>query len=263
MKEIPHTSFSQAKERFPAVVADMEPFEGEEHPPTFLTPDDLDDYLYDIDRRMDDQKLLPTLAPSARPNAGAVLALKPSTSQNIALRNPTSVYNWLRKHAPKTFLQDGEASAAADKDELHPEETPAEGKRKRRSAVGPDSSTKATRGGKGSRGGKRRSTAADRAIQQQKEADGWDASHDEMDISFSTPVPSASARGGKRKRDDDGGYRPKGGSGTRPTKKKRKSTGDGDGEISTPTTTKGAGGRRAGKARASEGAKSKASKGED
>ncbi|ROT41419.1 hypothetical protein SODALDRAFT_270353 [Sodiomyces alkalinus F11] len=260
LKEVPHTSYDQAKDRFPAAVADLEPFPGESHPPTFLTSDDMDDYLYSIDRRIDDTKLLPTLAPSARPNAGSS-HINPYTSQNIALRNPVSVYNWLRKHAPKTFLQDTETPAA---DETHGDETPADTKRKRRPAIGTDSASKSARGGKAARGGKRR-TAADRLSVQQKESDAWDVSmDDDLDISsLSTPVPASARGGGKRKRDEDPGYRPKGGSGTRPAKKKRKSAGDG-GEVPTPTANKGgSSARRSAKSRASDVPKAKAEKADD
>ncbi|KAL2758121.1 hypothetical protein ACRALDRAFT_1074844 [Sodiomyces alcalophilus JCM 7366] len=261
LKEVPHTTYAQAKDRFPALVADLEPFPGESHPPTFLTSDDVDDYLYSIDRRIDDMNLLPTLAPAARPNAGAAHT-NPYTSQNIALRNPVSVYNWLRKHAPKTFLQDTETTAA---DEAHGDETPADAKKKRRSAMGTDGGSKPARGGgKGSRGGKRRTAAERLSVVQPREPDVWDVSmDDELDFGVSTPVP-ASARGGKRKRDDDPGYRPKGGSGTRPAKKKpRKSTGDG-GEVSTPTASKGgSSARRSTKGRASDVPKAKVEKAED
>ncbi|KYK60586.1 hypothetical protein DCS_01723 [Drechmeria coniospora] len=82
--------------------------------------------------------------------------------------------------------------------------------------------TKADRGGKASVKGKK---AAARLAADRERAADWDASMDEDPDMGSTPAVR-----GKRKRDDDGGYRP-GGSTTRPTKKKRKSEG-GDG---TPT----------------------------
>lgn len=252
IKEVPHTNYTQAKEHLPALVADLEPFEGEAHPPSFLTADDIDDYLYEMDKRIDEEHMLPTLAPSARPNTNSNLA---TSSHSIALRNPTSVYNWLRKHAPKTFLQDAEQATTGDKDDAHNEDTPADAKRKRRSGVGAGATKE--RGGRGSRGGKRRA-AADRASVQAAH-DTVDASmDDDHDHSVSTPAPSA--RGGKRKRDDDAGYRPKGGSSARPSKKKRKSIG-GDGEVTTPTATRG-GGRR-GRGRLSEGPRAKAEKADD
>jgi hypothetical protein len=252
VKETPHTNYAQAKELLPALIADLEPFEGEQHPPHFLTADDIDDYLYEMDKHIDEEHMLPTLAPSARPTTAAPAA---PSSHSIALRNPTSVYNWLRKHAPKTFLQDGEQATDKDKDDAHHEETPADAKRKRRS-VGV---TKERGSGRG-RGGKRKS-AVDRASIQMAN-DTFDASmDDDHDYSVSTPVPSARGAAAKRKRDDDAGYRPKGGSSTRPTKKKRKSIG-GDGEITTPTSTRGGGSRR-GRGRLSEGPRSKAERADD
>lgn len=251
LKETPHTSYAQAKERVPALIADLEPFEGEQHPPHFLTADDIDDYLYEMDKRIDEEHMLPTLAPSARPSSTAPAA---PSSHSIALRNPTSVYNWLRKHAPKTFLQDAEQAAAADKDDTHNEETPAEAKRKRRSVGAPKE-----RGSGRGRGGKRKS-AVDRASIQMAN-DTFDASmDDDHDYSVSTPAPSGRGAASKRKRDDDAGYRPKGGSSTRPAKKKRKSIG-GDGEMPTPTSTRG--GSRRGRGRLSEGPRSKAERADD
>lgn len=265
LKEVPHSNHAQALDRLPALVADMEPFQGEQKPPSFLTADELDDCLYEIDRDLDENPSLPTLAPKARPGASANSSYAAATSQNIALRNPTSVYNWLRKHAPKTFLQDAEASTSADKNGAQPDETPAEGKRKRQSNVGGGASAKAERGtGRGSRGGKRRSTAADRASTASTHAkdapataEAGNASMDEdNDTLLNTPAATASRGGSKRKRDDDPGYRPKGGSSSRPSKKKRKSgsAGGGDGEAATPTASKGgAGSSRRGKRRLSEG----------
>lgn len=251
LKEVPHMNYAQAKELLPTTVADLEPFDGEAHPASFLTADDIDDYLYELDKQIDEEHMLPTLAPSARPSTTTGLS---TSSHSIALRNPTSVYNWLRKHAPKTFLQDAEQTTAGDKDDTHHEDTPADTKRKRRSGVGAGATRE--RGGRGSRGGKRKS-AVDRVSVQNAET-GDASMDDEHEHTVSTPAPSA--RGGKRKRDDDAGYRPKGGSNSRPTKKKRKSVG-GDGEATTPTATRG-GGRR-GRGRLSEGPRGKAEKTDD
>ncbi|KIW28622.1 hypothetical protein, variant [Cladophialophora immunda] len=95
------------------------------------------------------------------------------------LRNPVSVYNWLRKHQPQVFLQDNEAST---------EKTP-----------------RAT----GSRSSTRRSANKDALKQEQ---DYYDEDGFALD--------NGSSLRGKRKRDADGGYRPKGGS----SKKRRKET---------------------------------------
>ncbi|KAF6844900.1 hypothetical protein CMUS01_00697 [Colletotrichum musicola] len=250
LTDVPHSTFSQAKEHSPSVVADMEPFAGETHPPTFLTPDDIDDYIYEIDKRIDPDHLLPTLAPSARSNVSLPESNPHALSQSIAMKNPTSVYNWLRKHAPKTFLQDAENAANTGPDEDNTVETPqTDGRRRRGGARGEGS-----RGGRGSRGGKRASLAASRAEKaaeraaekaaiamqraaaMREAADNWEGmEEDDDDQTFTTPATGR----GKRKRasardDDDGGYKPRGSTG-RPAKKKRKSEGT---DVGTPTVSK-------------------------
>ncbi|CAK7275441.1 hypothetical protein SEPCBS57363_006682 [Sporothrix epigloea] len=120
------------------------------YPESFLTADDIDNYLWDIDRNIAGRALLandnpppmvPTLAPFAHtpgthiPRIGngstaweelygrnIVESDLPKminttsfwSATNTIARNPTSVYNWLRDNAPKTvFLQEGEATAQA------------------------------------------------------------------------------------------------------------------------------------------------------
>lgn len=94
------------------------------------------------------------------------------------LRNPMSVYNWLRKNQPNVFLQDGE-----------------------------DQKAKPTAAA--SRKSKRESTA-NKTVKAEAEA-----AEDET-----VTVDQGANKGSKRKRDDDGGYRPKGGH-PRPAKKKK------------------------------------------
>ncbi|KAF9882177.1 hypothetical protein CkaCkLH20_00213 [Colletotrichum karsti] len=250
LKDVPHSTYTQAKEHSPSVVADMEPFSGETHPPPFLTADDIDDYLYDIDRRVNPDNLLPTLAPSARTNVPLPETNPHALSQTIAMKNPTSVYNWLRKHAPKTFLQDAENAVSSAMDEENTVETPqTDGRRRRGGARGEGS-----RGGRGSRGGKRASLAlsraeraaekaaekaaiaAEKAAAMREAAEAWEAM-DEDDDEHAVATPATGR--GKRKRaaprdDDDGGYRPRGSTG-RPAKKKRKSESV---DVGTPTVSK-------------------------
>ena len=255
---MPHSRFSSAADRFPDLVADLEagrdspadPAQGQSHPPSFLSADDLDNYLYELDallaaedRGPDNNTTntttatpapLPTLAPLAhadRPN--------PKDSQrDFAVRNPTSVYNWLRKHAPKTFLQDAEhdkdgASAGAGSkengDDHHGQAGHSHGPGSGRRGKG----ERAPRGGGtgGTSRGKR--TPHGRAAAADEDADD-DANHGDRGGAV-TPSTIGGGGKGKRKRivDDDPGYRPKGGS-SRPTKKKRKSEGGGAGE-GTPT----------------------------
>lgn len=194
LEEIPHSSYSTAKDSKSPYVADLSAPEGEPYPGSFLCADDVDNYIHDIDSFIDPETHIPTLAPRAHP------ASQPLTHPH--LKNPTSVTNWLRKHAPKIFLQDGEAHDGDD--DGH--------------AAGHTGGRK-TRGSRGDRGGSRgrgkRASMASRAAE--RDRTDWDASMDE-DPDFGTPL----GRGGKRKRDDDPGYRP-GGSTGRPVKKKRKS----------------------------------------
>ncbi|CAK7267543.1 hypothetical protein SEPCBS119000_002607 [Sporothrix epigloea] len=117
---------------------------------SFLTADDIDNYLWDMDRNIagrallangDPPPMLPTLAPFAHTSDTHIshigdgsTAWEELFSRNIVesdlpkmvnttpfwsatntiARNPTSVYNWLRDNAPKSiFLQEGEATAQA------------------------------------------------------------------------------------------------------------------------------------------------------
>jgi len=188
---VPHRSFAATVQVFPSVQDDLAPKNRDTDPTAFLTADDIDNYLHEIDQRLG-IKPQPSLASSAHGAAGNTAA------HNYALRNPTSVYNWLRKHAPKTFLQDMEKDDN-DKGEK------VDG-RKRKNAAGE---------------GKRRSTISKK--------DKLRAAEGRWDEDGGNDGQSAK---GKRKRNDDGGYRPKGGN-SRPIKKRksgsvggRKSMGD-------------------------------------
>lgn len=220
LNDIPHSSYSVAKESNLPFVGDLAVPEGESYPTSFLCADDVDNYVHDIDSSIDHDTHIPTLAPRAHPSSHPV--------QHPHLKNPTSVTNWLRKHAPKIFLQDGEAGHGDGEDGGETGTAGHTGGRK-------------TRGSRGERGGgrgrgKRGSLASRQAAAAERERDrdrdrsavDWDASMDDDPDYGSTPI----GRGGKRKRDDDPGYRP-GGSAGRPIKKKRKSELDG-----TPTVRK-------------------------
>ncbi len=237
MREVPHLTFASAAEKFPELLADLEagrdapadPSQGQPHPPSFLTADDIDNYIWEIDTRLAGEEynntgvmppMLPTLAPLAHTNETGARDQGPSASnRDFTLRNPTSVYNWLRKHAPKTFLQDGEHPEKENGDE------PAATGRGHGRAKG-ERGTGSTRG-TGSVRGKR-------ASHRDKSSAAADSEYPDEDMGYDASTPSAVGGKGKRKRvvDDDPGYRPKGGS-SRPTKKKRKS----DGVESTPSAT--------------------------
>ncbi|KAH8887710.1 hypothetical protein GQ53DRAFT_783989 [Thozetella sp. PMI_491] len=235
LTDIPHSKYATAAERFPELFADLEagrdspadPSQGQSHPPSFLTADDIDDYIWEIDNRTasDAAALLPTLAPAAQANGGtangkdAVITIA-SASRDFALRNPTSVYNWLRKHAPKTFLQDGEGHAAGgDKENGDDHVT---------SARGNGRAAKGERGTGGSRAsGAARSKRASAAHSRDKHPTGPEnTEYVDDENGYDVETPNTMGGKGKRKRmvDDDPGYRPKGGS-SRPAKKKRKSEG--------------------------------------
>jgi len=79
------------------LISSLEAPEGHSAPISYLTLDQLDDYLYDIDAS-------PGILPAPAQHTQS------TTQQDLALRNPNSVYNWLRRNEPKIFLQDGEGS---------------------------------------------------------------------------------------------------------------------------------------------------------
>lgn len=154
-------------------------------PVSYLHPDQVDDYLYEIDVSLGSSGY-PTLAPAVNGHPHTVM-----TEKELSVGNPNSVYNWLRQHEPKIFLQDGEGSE--------------------KSSGKPG----ALRGA-----GKRASIPAPSKPDQVEfvEEDG---------IGYEISLGGLPyAKSVKRKRDEDGGYRPKGGS-SRPTKKKKSSAGEG------------------------------------
>ncbi|KAI0535331.1 IEC3 subunit of the Ino80 complex, chromatin re-modelling-domain-containing protein [Xylaria digitata] len=187
IQDVPHQSYEEYVQRHAELREDLEPADPKTHPTAFLSADDVDEYLYQLDMRLG-LKPKPTLAPSA---LGTNHAVEPPA--NFALRNPTSVYNWLRRHAPKTFLQDLEKDK--DKDDREKEDG-----RKR----------------KGGASRKKQSTAGRKEKEREKET----AESMDWDDEGGYEAPAAGALKGKRKRDEDPGYRPKGGS-SRPSKKRK------------------------------------------
>ena len=274
LREVHHLPWASAAEHYPELVADIEagrdspadPLQGSAHPPSFLTADDIDNYLWEIDTRLSREEAaaasaasnnapndgtsndaskptkkkeppLPTLAPLAHQDP----TVPKDTARDFALRNPVSVYNWLRKNAPKTFLQDGEhQDGGAKEGKDHDGEGGSHGGSGtgsgRRGGKAGGSSERAPRGS-GVRSSKRASAASRLAI-----AESFDDVDDEgygTPGGAMTPVSTVGGGKGKRKRvvDDDPGYRPKGGS-SRPAKKKKKASDVSVGEQSTPTIKK-------------------------
>ncbi|KAI1841169.1 hypothetical protein JX266_012636 [Neoarthrinium moseri] len=197
LKEVPHQSFAETAERYPETLEQLQPQDPDLYPTAFLSADDIDNYLAEVDMRLG-LKAKPAILPAPTPQKAAA---------NFALRNPTSVYNWLRRHAPKTFLQDLEKEKDKDKDkDRDHDDKEGGGGHKRKSGA--------------TRGNKRQSAASRREA---GESMDWEeeANYDDQ--------PFGSVRG-KRKRDDDGGYRPKGGS-SRPTKRRARKSGPDDLKI--------------------------------
>lgn len=270
LSEVPHSPFASARERFPDLVADLDagrdspadPNQGMPHPPSFLTADDIDNYHYEIDLRYTKKRaatmgnkgaspdlkdlLLPTLAPiaatAAKDGTSTTTSSTTIAARDLMFRNPTSVYNWLRRNAPKTFLQDGEVhpDVAASEEPGHSHSQ--EHGLVRSGATGRGGGGRGSRGGghadRGERGrgsvrGKKTGGGRGRA---KETDDAMDVDDDGGAAGIATPTESK--KGGKRKRvvDDDPGYRPKGGS-SRPAKKKRKSTGAEAEVVATPTAS--------------------------
>ncbi|KUJ15769.1 uncharacterized protein LY89DRAFT_95434 [Mollisia scopiformis] len=89
----PHLS-SQSASLPTELTKSLDPEPPETVPYSYLTPDQLDDYLYDIDASLG---TVPPFPPHFHP-------------QDLAFGNHHSPYNWLRRNQPQIFLQDGEGS---------------------------------------------------------------------------------------------------------------------------------------------------------
>jgi hypothetical protein len=140
----------------------------------FLSPEHEIEYSFALDSQLEGTSALTQLTKSGD-------KLSPTErDREAALRNPVSVYNWLRKHQPQVFLQDNEASSEK-----------------------PGARAVNTRTSK-------------RAAAQVRKEDLYD--EDGILLDIGTSGGGGSTRG-KRKRDEDAGYRPKGGSGRSKKKK--------------------------------------------
>jgi len=96
MQSTPHISMNSSLVS-QDLISSLQAPEGYPAPISYLTPDQIDDAFFDMDS---------SLGTAAAPHSHSQSA----TQQDLALRNPHSVYNWLRRHEPKIFLQDGEGS---------------------------------------------------------------------------------------------------------------------------------------------------------
>jgi hypothetical protein len=171
---IPHRTSAQGVPM--NLVHDLTDTALDQPPVSYIPVDRIDDYLQDIDEALGTASHASEIRIEKEPSSTL-------TDKELAVRNPNSVYNWLRQHEPKIFLQDGEGSE--------------------KSTGKPG----ALRGA-----GKRTSIPAPSRPDQVEfvEEDGIG-----YDITLSN-----SAIKGKRKRDEDAGYRPKGGS-SRASKKRK------------------------------------------
>lgn len=160
-------------------------------PVAYVSPDRMDEHLALVDASLN-QPAEPALYTS---NPKFTPAPPHLSDKDLEVKNPVSVYNWLRLHEPKIFLQDGEPASLAEKAVSKPGALRGAGKR----AAIPAPSR------------------PDTVEFVEEDGMGYDVS-----LSGAPTAKEKTPAGGKRKRtsDEDGGYRPKGGS-SRPSKKKR------------------------------------------
>ncbi|RDA82774.1 hypothetical protein CP532_0411 [Ophiocordyceps camponoti-leonardi (nom. inval.)] len=227
LDEVPHSSYRDAKDARCPYLADLtgtitgeDDDDGDDagRPANFLSADDIDNYVHAIDTAIDPEAHIPTLAPRAHSG----------TSTNPVLKNPTSVTNWLRKNAPKIFLQDAEhnhhrnTSAEEDPDATAapPPQSRTKARKNSTSAASASAPVAASSAAAAPRSERSKSTTKSKRSRPAPEVD---TAVEDAEGGDATPSSSAAAAArGKRKRDDDAGYRPSGSS-SRPAKKKRKS----------------------------------------
>ncbi|OCK74957.1 hypothetical protein K432DRAFT_437754 [Lepidopterella palustris CBS 459.81] len=161
--------------------------------PGYLTPNHEEEYLLSTDAALADSTIYDPSAHDGRPLRTTTHPLP--TDKELTLRNPDSVYNWLRKHQPQVFLQ--------DKDPHH--ENASE-----KSSARPA----AEKHGQGRGGGKRPSAVSASTPGPKTEQDILDE-----EIGFIPETGTGSAKSRRNNKDDEP-YRPKGGS-SRPAKRKR------------------------------------------
>jgi hypothetical protein len=154
-----------------------------EQGPGYMSPTNEEEWLLALDVALAD----PHYDPNARD--GRPLRITPArpvpTDKDLHIQNPDSVYNWLRRHQPQVFLQ--------DKDPSHPEN------------MSEKSSARAAPG-------RKRPSAVHTSTP------GPKADPDDED-----GLTETGGKGRRGKGEDDGAYRPKGGS-SRPAKRKRDDT---------------------------------------
>ncbi|KAJ4982911.1 hypothetical protein SVAN01_11578 [Stagonosporopsis vannaccii] len=161
-----------------------------EQAPGYMSLQHEEDYLLALDQLLEDPAFEATTSHHRTLHLGP--SQPPLSEKDLTIRNPDSVYNWLRKNQPQVFLQDKDAP---HHDNASEKAAPKGGSKKsRQSNIG---------GGGGTPGPK-------------EDHDGE-----------ASAVPEGKGKGKKSAADpDDSAYRPKGGS-SRPAKRKR-DAGEGD-----------------------------------
>lgn len=195
MATVPHQPF-EVTSRPPSVAGiplipanmakDLEITKGKPDPVAYISAERYDEYLSKLDTKLG-LKPAPTLNTT---NPDFVPAPPHLSDRDLEFKNPSSVYNWLRTNKPNIFLQDSEPASLIEKAATKPGALRGAGKR----AVLPAPS----------------------------KPDAFEiVEEDGLDYNTSIGVVPNSKEKGKRKRvsDEDGGYRPKGGS-SRPKKKR-------------------------------------------
>ncbi|KAH9864451.1 hypothetical protein J1614_010385 [Plenodomus biglobosus] len=192
--KVPHTTRADLPEQ---------PIQGIDltsHAPGYMSPTHEEEYLLATDAVLNEPGFDPSLQ-NGRPMRLSS-AHPPLGEKDLTVRNPDSVYNWLRKHQPQVFLQDKDAVAHAEN-------------------MSEKGAAKASTGtGGGSKKTKREPAAAAGGL-------GTPGPRDAEDDDSTAQETAKSRRktgGGGAGADDDTAYRPKGGS-SRPSKRKRE---DGD-----------------------------------
>jgi hypothetical protein len=191
---IPPKSFQKLLESTPHItidtspqdlLAELQPLDGYAGPIAYLTPEQIDECIYNVDVQM-----------------GIAPPHPPPPRRDLAHRNPHSVYNWLRQHEPKVFLQDGEGSEKSQ---------------------GKPGSLR----GAGKRASMPYPSKPDALEIVEEDGLGYDPT-----IAGLEPA----TKGNKRKREDDGGYHPKLGAPDGKVKKPRARKKKGEGSGDTPST---------------------------
>ncbi|KAI4158374.1 MAG: hypothetical protein LQ342_007504 [Letrouitia transgressa] len=196
IKETPHTTLESVS---PAAL----PLHLDE---TYLDPTAEEDYLQKLDAD------LVTGNWRTQPFASNLRSEK-DHSRDLSLNNPSSVYNWLRVNRPETFADSADPPGANHEGKQHHQQ-------QHKGSVGSKASPNAHTGGS-RRESKRERAASSVTATVKQELEMLD--EDGNVIGGMSDMPGVGTRG-KRKREGDEAYRPKGGS-SRPGKRKKAGVG--------------------------------------